>query len=766
MLRRPPACRTCPYRHIRIPGPPATPASHDACATKVSDAATHGESDQPIESDTNLYTCMVGSMAGASDQSATALDSAHAHAHAAGSASEDEQMNDEQDLTHPVEVPVKLPPCDQCRRRKVKCDGRKIPCERCTQSRLTCTRDIARKKRGPKKGSGSVIAKLRDEHDLVVPQENGLPPFDLSSIGMQIPSLNRGFSNETPFASPTVSPLAAQFSDIYPAPSESLGVPRSVPDMQSGLPDFAPGMPTAGFGQSGIQFPASWQVTPSDLLQFSAPTSPSGYMTVNDLAQQIFQEPMTSAPTSLAVPATAPGQNLGRPLQPSPPRSEQGQQGTPSIDQVLTSTGSGSSPTTTAGSSPRPPAGPKYLYRSDSGSFSVEPRLVALAHEVGVSAYLLSQCVKQYFRHVYAIRPFIHEPTFRARLSQPEELSMEEKVLILALCSVTAVHDAPETEGLSLDQKLNLGNQLLETAIKMRKIYDWIEHGTVMAIQTSYLIAVALFELKKPKSHHFYLREAIGMAYDQGLHKNSYYTNLSDVQAICARRTFAVLFITDRGLAILRNKPAAITRLPMMPSDYFDEQDQFVLAGFTAVVSLFSVLDESFVELWRSEPGDGTDTTPLAHIASIQHGLNGVKFDGNSLSPVNKADVYITHQWLRLIFWQASMRQGLVSSDATDPIFFYNYPIIVARDMCVMMNELTPEAIAVHGLGIFEKVFEITYTLMDALTIAKIDWVESQELRRLFEVLAASPNSQNTYVRMLETKFDIVSPVVTPSSGG
>ena len=25
---------------------------------------------------------------------------------------------------------LKLPPCDQCRRRKVKCDGRRVPCER------------------------------------------------------------------------------------------------------------------------------------------------------------------------------------------------------------------------------------------------------------------------------------------------------------------------------------------------------------------------------------------------------------------------------------------------------------------------------------------------------------------------------------------------------------------------------------------------------------------------------------------------------------
>ena len=79
------------------------------------------------------------------------------------------------------------------------------------------------------------------------------------------------------------------------------------------------------------------------------------------------------------------------------------------------------------------------------------------------------------------------------------------------------------------------------------------------------------------------------------------------------------------------------------------------------------------------------------------------------------------------------------------------------------MNQLTPEAIMVHGLGIFEKVFEITYTLMDALTISKLNWSDSPELRRLFEVLAASPNSQNTYVKMLETKFDIRTPVDTPT---
>jgi hypothetical protein len=107
----------------------------------------------------------------------------------------------------------------------------------------------------------------------------------------------------------------------------------------------------------------------------------------------------------------------------------------------------------------------------------------------------------------------------------------------------------------------------------------------------------------------------------------------------------------------------------------------------------------------------------------------------------------------------------LVSYDATDPIFYYDYPIKIAKDMCAAMVQLTQEAIMVHGLGIFEKIFEVTYTLMDALTLAQIAWSDSQELRYLFRSLSASPNSNITYVKMLESKLDTVqSPVQSPTS--
>lgn len=42
---------------------------------------------------------------------------------------------------------------------------------------------------------------------------------------------------------------------------------------------------------------------------------------------------------------------------------------------------------------------------------------------------------------------------------------------------------------------------------------------------------------------------------------------------------------------------------------------------------------------------------------------------------------------------------------------------------------------------------------MDALTIAKMPWSESEELRFLFSYLSLSPEPHNTYVRTLDAKM-------------
>lgn len=525
-------------------------------------------------------------------------------------------------------------------------------------------------------------------------------------------------------------------------------MPRSVPLLQNG---FDPTSHTA-FAQAGIQFPASWQMQPSELLQFQAPVSSNGgYMSISDLAHEIFQDPYP--PVSHGLP---PRSNAQTPSRTSTPLTKP-----VSLDAVLTGA---PSPTPTTASSPMPAIGPKYLYRSDSAEFQHPYQLQVLAAEFGLSASLMTQCFRQYFRHLYPIRPTIHEGSLIQRLGRHDDLSSEEKILVFSICANTVLHAAPQSD-LPLDKKMQLGKQFVELCLSLRSSYDWAETTTLLSIQASYHICVALFELKKPRAHHFYLREAISMSIEQGLHLESTYTGMDQITAICSRRTFALLFITERGLAILRNKETQISRLPLLSSEYFDDQDGVVLAGFSALVNLFSVLDEKFVRLWSATSLDSESTTyePYENVAAIQLSLNEMSFENFAMTDIQRADVLITHQWLRLIFWQASMRQGLISYNASDTIFSSAYPITIAKDLCNAISDLSHSAILVHGLGIFEKLFEVAYTLMDALTIANTNWSDSRELRYLFDVLGASPNSQSTYIKMLSTKIESErSPATSP----
>jgi hypothetical protein len=316
----------------------------------------------------------------------------------------------------------------------------------------------------------------------------------------------------------------------------------------------------------------------------------------------------------------------------------------------------------------------------------------------------MSQCVKQYFLHLYSIMPVIHEASFCHRLNRQEPLPLEEKCLLVALCAM-AIVKAPPASDLNFDAKKKICRRFLLHVSEIRKQSEWIESATLTSIITSYCLAVAHWEIKHYRSHCLYLREAIGLALEQELHLESSYIKKTHMQEICHRRTFALLFVTERGLAILRNKPIMITRLPFLPTEHFDDEDPTILAGFQCICQLFALLDEKFVELWRqiAPEVDGTSSV-VQNIASIQHDLNAISFEPTGLSDIQRADVLITQQWLRLIFWQASMRHGLVSSASQDPVFYYDYPILIAKTLCEMMSKLPINAVVVHGSGIVSTV--------------------------------------------------------------
>lgn len=62
-------------------------------------------------------------------------------------------------------------PCDQCRKRKVKCNYIH-PCDRCQSHNLICAFDTIRKKKGPQAGRGAVLDRLRAQSFTSSPTPN------------------------------------------------------------------------------------------------------------------------------------------------------------------------------------------------------------------------------------------------------------------------------------------------------------------------------------------------------------------------------------------------------------------------------------------------------------------------------------------------------------------------------------------------------------------------------------------------------------------
>jgi hypothetical protein len=196
-----------------------------------------------------------------------------------------------------------------------------------------------------------------------------------------------------------------------------------------------------------------------------------------------------------------------------------------------------------------------------------------------------------------------------------------------------------------------------------------------------------------------------------------------------------------RSFAILRNKPITFKRTPSLPSIRHPYESPDIHAGFLQLVSSYTPLDESFVTAWNegSDPRVSSSTfLALQNLLSLPPAflrprpVAGYGTPADEPTDIQKADLLITQQWLRLIVWQSSMRQNLLtwtdpsetgsgsdgsatsspqSPAATTAVpnnsMCFSFPLTVARDTASILASLPAKAVEVHGMGIMEKIFEI-----------------------------------------------------------
>ncbi|KAM0335094.1 hypothetical protein ACHAQA_000129 [Verticillium albo-atrum] len=343
--------------------------------------------------------------------------------------------------------------------------------------------------------------------------------------------------------------------------------------------------------------------------------------------------------------------------------------------------------------------------------------------------YMIPQCVELYYEHIYPIMPLLYMPVIRQTIARP--MTPSEKNLIYALCALTSMHmsgksiEAPGPPSWEV-----AGRFFLDECISVRQSYDFLEDLSLSAVISSFYLSTSFFEINQSRKSWHYLREALNNAQDLGLQNDSTYYGLSPEDTLCRQRVFWILFVTERSFAILRNKPITFKQTPSLPATRHSYESPDIHAGFLQLVSSYTPLDESFVTAWN----EGSDPrVSAATFVALQNLLalppiflrprSPTSVFAGSTDPstpeptdIQKADLLVTQQWLRLIVWQSSMRQQLLSwtnpADAPDPntppnSMCFSFPLSVARDTAAILASLPPKAVEVHGMGIMEKIFEI-----------------------------------------------------------
>jgi hypothetical protein len=311
---------------------------------------------------------------------------------------------------------------------------------------------------------------------------------------------------------------------------------------------------------------------------------------------------------------------------------------------------------------------------------------------------ITERSIDLFFSHLYPIYPILDERAIRSSLSNPSELDSASNCMLLSMCAMTLVH-VDKWPSMSTEQCAVHARKCIRQCQEIRMNTNFIENATFQDILCSLFIAVTYFELKCRKASWFFVREAITLAHATGLHLASKDASLGATERFQKQRTYAILFITERGAAVLDSFPVTILSPPSLPCDIFLDEDPSVSRGLSSLHSLFSLLDFDFVQLWNELASLTGGERGFPELSRLQaHLRQDLGIQG--LSDIQRADVLITQQWLRLVFWQAALRLGLISSSAADSAFTYRYPVEIASSLCEIVKSLPPVAIQVHGLGI------------------------------------------------------------------
>lgn len=336
----------------------------------------------------------------------------------------------------------------------------------------------------------------------------------------------------------------------------------------------------------------------------------------------------------------------------------------------------------------------------------VSPAFPRPRRESRISTSSISHYLEVYQARGYPIWPVVDTETLLARLlTHPED--MEAYGLASAICAAAISQFQIDAEpGSPVEGHYRVSSALFEAEAKRaRKQFDHMEHMTVGSLLSTFFLHVYSANIGRMTSSTIYLGEAITKAHIMGLHKLSYYQILNVEEQQHSLRIYWLLFITERAHSIQHDVPVMLKRAPDLPS-LENLSDGSISPAFIQLCRLFNILDVTIT----ADPSTARNALALA-----QQQLNDDEPSRGLENELQRADISMTQQWMRIFLWQHALSVTNMRSTHQEDEFSFSFPAKVAHNVLGYLSSLSRESLEAHGPGMETKLFDIANSLADVM---------------------------------------------------
>lgn len=167
-----------------------------------------------------------------------------------------------------------------------------------------------------------------------------------------------------------------------------------------------------------------------------------------------------------------------------------------------------------------------------------------------LSLEVAEQYIEIFFKYKYAVTPFLHRERLYARLTSLYQ-SPDTYALVASLCAsmigqLQSDQPVVTSSDLPFDATISKAEFFVSEAKRARSFREYVEKPTISDIHTSFFLFSTMFNLGRHNSAWFYLREAMTMSQLLRLEHEETYLEMDEIDAIFTRRTFWLLFISER----------------------------------------------------------------------------------------------------------------------------------------------------------------------------------------------------------------------------